>query len=158
VCFYFYIRYYGGNFNFTIKGFIAMKGITASGIAIRFVFALLLVLASYNPSSYSYYHWLLSSISEPTPWLALTALVLIIGWVVYIRASLKSLGPIGLMLASMLVAVIIWALVDIGLVSTSEPTVFVWLLEVFIAAVLCVGMTWSHIRRRLSGQLDVDEV
>jgi hypothetical protein len=135
-----------------------MKGITASGIAIRFVFALLLVLASYNPSSYSYYHWLLSSISEPTPWLALAALVLIIGWVIYIRASMKSLGPIGLTLAALVVAALIWALVDIGLVSLSEPTGFVWLVEVFIAVVLCMGMIWSHIRRRLSGQLDVDEV
>jgi len=135
-----------------------MKSITASGIAIRFVFALFLVLASYNPSHYSYYHWLLSSISEPSPWLALAAIVLIIGWVVYIRASLKSLGPIGLTLASLLVAVIIWALVDIGLISLSEPTIFVWLLEIFIAAVLCLGMSWSHIRRRISGQVDVDEV
>ena len=135
-----------------------MKGITPAGVAIRFIFALLLVFASYNPSSYSYYHWLLSSITEPSPWLALAALVLIIGWVIYIRASLKSLGPVGLTLASLLVAVIIWALVDIGLVSVSEPTAFVWLLEVFIAAVLCLGMTWSHIRRRLSGQVDVDDV
>ena len=135
-----------------------MKGITPAGVAIRFIFALLLVFASYNPSSYSYYHWLLSSITEPSPWLALAALVLIIGWVIYIRASLKSLGPVGLTLASLLVAVIIWALVDIGLVSVSEPTAFVWLLEVFIAAVLCLGMIWSHIRRRLSGQVDVDDV
>lgn len=141
-----------------MKGLIAMKGITASGIAIRFVFALLLVFASYNPSSYSYYHWLLSSITEPSPWLVLSALVLVIGWVIYIRASIKSLGPIGLTLAALVVAAIIWALVDIGLVSISEPTAFVWLLEIFIAAVLCLGMIWSHIRRRLSGQLDVDEV
>jgi hypothetical protein len=90
--------------------------------------------------------------------LALAGLVLIIGWVIYIRASMKSLGPIGLTLAALVVAVIIWALVDIGLVSISEPTGFVWLLEIFIATVLCVGMTWSHIRRRLSGQVDVDDV
>jgi len=135
-----------------------MKSITASGIAVRFVFALLLVLVSYNPSEYSYYHWLLSSISEPSPWLALAAICLIIGWVIYIRASLKSLGPIGLTLASLLVAVIIWALVDIGLISLSEPTAFVWLLEIFIAAILSLGMSWSHIRRRFSGQVDVDEV
>lgn len=135
-----------------------MKSITSKGIGIRFVFALLLVFASYNPSAYSYYHWLLASITEPTPWLALAAVVLIIGWVVYIRATLKSLGPIGLTLAAMLVAIIIWALVDIGLISLSEPSAFVWLLELFISAILCLGMSWSHIRRRLSGQVDVDEV
>lgn len=135
-----------------------MKTITSSGIAIRFIFALVMVFASYNPSGYSYYHWLLSSISEPSPWLALAAIVLIIGWVIYVRASLKSLGPIGLSLAAILVAIIIWALIDIGLISIEQPTVFVWLLELFIAAILCLGMSWSHIRRRLSGQVDVDEV
>lgn len=135
-----------------------MQSITPQGIGIRFVFALLLVFASYNPSSYSYYHWLVSTISEPTPWLALAAIVLIIGWVVYVRASLNSLGPVGLTLAAILVAVIIWALIDIGLVSLSEPSAFVWILEVFIAAILCLGMSWSHIRRRMSGQVDVDDV
>ncbi|KZY86133.1 hypothetical protein A3741_26825 [Oleiphilus sp. HI0069] len=127
-------------------------------MAIRFVFALLLVLLSYNPSTFSYYHWLLSSISEPTPWLALSAVALIIGWVIYVRATLKSLGPVGLTLAALLVAIIIWALIDIGLISLSEPSAFVWLLEIFISAILCLGMSWSHIRRRLSGQVDVDEV
>ncbi|KZY48569.1 hypothetical protein A3740_01680 [Oleiphilus sp. HI0068] len=135
-----------------------MKSITSKGIAIRFVFALLLVLLSYNPSTFSYYHWLLSSISEPTPWLALSAVALIIGWVIYVRATLKSLGPVGLTLAALLVAIIIWALIDIGLISLSEPSAFVWLLEIFISAILCLGMSWSHIRRRLSGQVDVDEV
>ncbi|KZY32948.1 MULTISPECIES: DUF6524 family protein [unclassified Oleiphilus] len=135
-----------------------MKSITSKGIAIRFVFALLLVLLSYNPSTFSYYHWLLSSISEPTPWLALSAVALIIGWVIYVRATLKSLGPVGLTLAALLVAIIIWALIDIGLISISEPSAFVWLLEIFISAILCLGMSWSHIRRRLSGQVDVDEV
>ncbi|KZY29402.1 hypothetical protein A3729_12255, partial [Oleiphilus sp. HI0043] len=106
-----------------------MKSITSKGIAIRFVFALLLVLLSYNPSTFSYYHWLLSSISEPTPWLALSAVALIIGWVIYVRATLKSLGPVGLTLAALLVAIIIWALIDIGLISISEPSAFVWLLE-----------------------------
>ena len=135
-----------------------MKSITSKGIAIRFVFALLLVLLSYNPSTFSYYHWLLSSISEPTPWLALSAVALIIGWVIYVRATLKSLGPVGLTLAALLVAIIIWALIDIGLISLSEPSAFVWLLEIFISAILCLGMSWSHIRRRISGQVDVDEV
>ena len=35
-----------------------MKSISFSGFGLRFLFALLLVLLSYNPSSYSYAHWL----------------------------------------------------------------------------------------------------
>ncbi|MGB5773274.1 MAG: DUF6524 family protein [Sedimenticolaceae bacterium] len=29
---------------------------------------------------------------------------------------------------------------------------------VLLSAILAVGMSWSHIRRRLTGQIDVDEV
>lgn len=135
-----------------------MKAISAGGIGIRFVFALVLVFASYNPSSYSYYHWLVDTVSEPTPWLALAAIVLIIGWVIFIRASLNSLGPVGLTLAALLVAIILWALIDLGLIALDSTSAFAWIVEVFIAAVLCLGMSWSHVRRRMSGQVDVDDV
>jgi hypothetical protein len=135
-----------------------MNPISSGGIALRFLFALLLVLFSYNPSGYSYAHWLVNTIAEPTPWLALGGIVLLIAWVIYIRATLRSLGPIGLSLAAVFIGVVIWALVDLGLISLDNTSAFVWLLEFFIAGVLTIGMSWSHIRRRMSGQSDVDDV
>ena len=135
-----------------------MQQLSLAGYGIRLFFALTLVFLSYNPSGYSYYHWLIESISAPSPWLALAGVVLIIGWVIYVRASLRSLGPIGLSLASALVAIIIWALIDLGLISLAEPSAFVWVIELFLSIVLSLGMSWSHIRRRMSGQVDVDDV
>lgn len=135
-----------------------MSNISAGGIGLRFVFALMLVLLSYNPSGYSYTHWLSSTITEPTPWLALSGIALIIGWVIYIRATLRSLGSIGLTLAGLFVAVLLWALIDLGLLSLENTSALVWLIEVFVAAVLSIGMSWSLIRRRMSGQVDVDDI
>lgn len=135
-----------------------MQPISGGGIFLRFIFALILVLSSYNPSGYSYLHWLAGSISEPTPWLALAGIVLIIAWVVYVRATLRSLGPVGLVLASVLVAVLIWTLVHLGVLTMEDTGAFVWLIEIFVAAILCIGMSWSHIRRRMSGQVDVDDI
>lgn len=135
-----------------------MSAISTSGIALRFLFALILVLLSYNPSGYSYVHWVSETISEPTPWLALAGIALIIGWVIYIRATLRSLGPIGLGLAATFVGILLWALVDLGVLSLEDTSAFVWLLEIFTAAVLSIGMSWSLIRRRMSGQVDVDDV
>jgi hypothetical protein len=135
-----------------------MQNITAAGVGIRFLFALLLVLCTFNPSGYSYFHWLVDTISAPTPWLALAGITLIIGWVVYIRASIRSLGPVGLILAAILVAVILWLLVDMGAISINSPSLLTWIIEVFVAGVLCLGMSWSHIRRQMSGQADVDDV
>lgn len=135
-----------------------MQNITAGGIGLRFLFALILVLTTFNPSGYSYFHWLVDTITTPTPWLALAGIVLIIGWVIYIRASLRSLGPVGLSLASIVVAVILWVLIDIGIMNIDSPSAFTWMVEIFIAGILCLGMSWSHVRRRMSGQADVDDV
>ena len=135
-----------------------MQNISAGGVGLRFLFALILVLTSFNPSGYSYFHWLVNTITTPTPWLALTGIVLIVGWVIYIRASLRSLGPIGLSLAAAVVAVILWVFIDIGIMNIDSPSAFTWVIEIFIAAILCLGMSWSHLRRRMSGQADVDDV
>lgn len=135
-----------------------MQNISAGGIGLRFLFALILVLATFNPSGYSYFHWLVDTISSPTPWLALAGIALVIGWVIYIRASIRSLGPIGLSLSAILVAIILWALIDIGIMSVDSPSAFTWIIEIFVAAILCLGMSWSHLRRRMSGQADVDDV
>ncbi len=135
-----------------------MTSFSFASFSLRLVFALLLVLLSYNPSGYSYVNWLAETISEPTPWLALAGIVLVIGWVIFIRATLRSLGPIGLVLISLLVAVLIWALVDLGVIALDGSSAFVWVIEVFVATILAVGMSWSHIRRRMSGQVDVDDI
>lgn len=135
-----------------------MKGITWLGVLLRFLFALLLVMLTYNPSGYSYSHWLVNEVQNFSPWLVLSGVVLIIAWVVYIRATLRSLGPIGLILASAFVGVLLWGMVDLGLLSLQDASAFIWVVEIFIAGVLCLGMCWSHVRRRLSGQVDVDDV
>lgn len=129
---------------------------------IRLVFALLLVYLSYNPSGYSFFHWakeaLFSDVFTITPPLAMSAIVLLIGWTIYIRATLRSLGAFGLALAFTLFSIIIWWLVDIGLLGVDSVSIFTYIILFLLAAILATGMSWSHIRRRMSGQADVDEV
>ncbi|MFT6903616.1 MAG: Golgi nucleoside diphosphatase [Oleiphilaceae bacterium] len=48
--------------------------------------------------------------------------------------------------------------IDIGIMSIDSPSSFTWVIKVFIAAILCIGMSWSHIRRRMSGQADVNDI
>ena len=135
-----------------------MQTISIKGIGLRFLFALILVLSTFNPSGFSYIHWLIDTFSSPSPWLALIGIVLIIGWVVFVHATLKSLGLVGLILSAVLVAVILWLFVDIGIISFDSTSAITWVLEVFIAAILCLGMSWSHIQRQMSGQADVDHL
>ena len=135
-----------------------MKPLTVEGFLLRFLFALLLVLLTYNPSCYSYVHWLENSFSNFGPLLAISCLSLIIGWVIYLRATLRSLGLVGLILAGLFFATIIWLFIDWGWLSLDNVNAVSWVILIILSAVLAVGISWSHIRRKISGQVDADDV
>ena len=135
-----------------------MKSITVQGFLLRFLFALLLVMLTYNPSEYSYFHWLQNNFSNFDPLLGIAGISLIIGWVIYLRATLRSLGLIGLTLAVLFFAAILWLLIDWGWLGLNNVTVMNWVILTLISAVLAVGISWSHFRRKISGQVDADDV
>jgi hypothetical protein len=49
-------------------------------------------------------------------------------------------------------------LVDIGWLSLESTGIMTWLALVVISLILAVGMAWSHVKRRITGQLNVDDV
>lgn len=128
-----------------------------SHFLVRFVAALILVFATFNPSGYSYFHWVIDRGDSSLPLLVLAGVALVIGWVIFLRATMRSLGPIGVLLAAALFACFIWLAVDFNLVSVTG-SLFIYLVLIVCAAVLGIGMSWSHVRRRLSGQADMDDV
>jgi hypothetical protein len=135
-----------------------MKVLGFEGIVIRFVFALVLVFATYNPSTYSYYHWAEGTLPQFTPLLAICGLVLLITWGIYLRATFRSLGVIGLLLAGALFASFVWLVYDLGWLQVGNVGAMTWVVLVIISLLLAIGMSWSHIRRRLTGQVDIDDV
>jgi ABC-type Mn2+/Zn2+ transport system permease subunit len=130
------------------------------GFVWRFALALALVLLTFNPSGYSFFHWVRDSIASGTfdPVQALAGVALAIGWVMFLKATHRSLGSLGLILTSAFFAALVWLLIDRGILRADSSTAISWIVLVCIAAILAVGMSWSHIRRRLSGQVDVDDV
>jgi len=138
------------------------QNITASGIVMRFLVALIMVFAVYNPHGWSYFHWLSNALVGDTvgglALLIFAGVVILIGFTIYIRATLRSLGIFGLILASAFFATLIWLLLDSGLGSVINEAIMQDILLFIMAAVLGTGMCWSHIRRRLTGQSDVDDV
>jgi len=126
----------------------------------RFLFALLLILATYNPSGYSMFDWIRTAMSEGNlgPEHFFLGTLLLIGWVILIVATFKSLNAIGVVLAAVAIGTFVWMLVDFGFLGAGSRTAIVWISLVCLAALLTVGLSWSHIWRRLTGQFDVDEV
>ena len=43
-------------------------------------------------------------------------------------------------------------------VNASSSSTLTWIVLIGVAVILTVGMSWAHLRRRLSGQATVDEV
>jgi len=85
-------------------------------------------------------------------------IVLLAGWVVFLRATFQSLGVLGLLLGAAFFAALVWLLVDFGLLAADSVSTMAWVTIVCLALLLAVGMSWSHVRRRMTGQVDVDDV
>lgn len=124
----------------------------------RWAFAALLVFGTFNPSAYSYVGWLTAEGTELGPATALVGILLIICCVIFLRATWISLGPVGIILGVALFGCLIWLLVDLGWLSLDSTSAITWVILLLLSLILATGMSWSHIRRRLSGQFDVDEV
>ena len=131
---------------------------TAGSFLGRWVFAIILVFGTYNPSGYSYISWLLDEGTEFGPVLAIVGLVLLIGWVIYVRTTFLSMGWLGIILGSALFASVIWLLVNLGWLSLDSTSVITYLVLLLLSLILATGMSWSHIRRRMTGQFDVDDM
>ena len=128
------------------------------GFLLRFAIGLVLVFATYNPEGYSYFHWVKHNFPKVTAFEAFVGVTLIVGWAIYIRAALRSLGAIGLVLATAFFGTLLWLVVDMGLISPNNIRVISYLILILLALVLSTGLSWSHVRRRLSGQMDTDDV
>jgi hypothetical protein len=128
-----------------------------SGVLLRFVFALALVLATYNPTGHSYFHWLFQDFAL-TPYIVLAGLVLLIGWGFYIKATFNSMGVIGVVASAAVLGCFVWLGISWGWLSIDSVSSMSWVVEVLTAVLLTVGMCWSFVTRRVSGQTDVDEI
>ena len=133
--------------------------LTWGGFGLRFLFASILVLATYNPSSYSFIDWIWQAWNGEGlgPLHYLAAVVLLIGWIVLIQATLNSMGVLGLVLGGALLGTLVWLLIDVGILTGSGVSFFTWIIELCLGALLAVGLVWSHLWRRLTGQVDIDD-
>lgn len=123
----------------------------------RWLFAILLVFGTYNPTGYSYVGWAMQE-SGVTPVIAIVGLLLLTGWIIYLRATFLSMGWLGIVLGAALLGCIVWLFADLGWLNLQDVSVMSWVVLVIVTLLLAVGMSWSHIRRRLTGQVDTDAV
>ena len=124
----------------------------------RLIATLILVLATYNPTDYSFVGWLRAANPENPlgPEHFVVGVVLLIGWVILLAATHRSIGTFGLILGGALLGGVVWLLIDIGWLNIETVTTATWVALLCISVLLAVGLSWSHVWRRITGQFEVD--
>jgi Family of unknown function (DUF6524) len=138
---------------------MAKADFSAGDFLVRWVFAVALVLVTFNPTHWSYVNWLVADWpADNLPLKALVGVVLLIVYVIFLRSTWRAIGPLGLFLAVLFFAAVLWVLIDYGWLDPHQANLMTWVILVVLATILAIGMSWSHIRRQMSGQYDVDRV
>ena len=128
------------------------------GFVIRWIFAFVLLSATYNPTDWNYVRWSMANAETNLSVTVLLGLILFVGYIIYLRATLRSIGIFGMILILAVVGTLLWVLFDQGFISLDNPTVNTWIGIVALSIVLAVGLSWSIVRRRLTGQTDLDDI
>ena len=142
------------------------KDLTWGGIAVRFVAALLLVYLTFNPTGFSWFHWTIKPmIDMPTtalgtlnPLKVLAGIALAASWWFFLQASQRSLGVVGAFFILALVATFFWALSYWHIFTPGSSTAIAHLTLITVALILGLGLSWSSVKRRITGQQDTDVV
>ncbi len=129
-----------------------------TGFILRWALAFVLLAATFNPTRYNFIVWAQNNWDAQMPLTVLFALLLLVGYIIYLRATLRSIGAFGMGLILAIAAAMAWVLVDYGFLDLDDPSRNLWLGLVALSLVLGIGLSWSHVRRRLSGQSDMDDV
>ena len=67
-------------------------------VAMRVVFSLAIVFLTFNPTGYSYYHWLQQNLTPIQPAVVIAGIVLVGAWLFFIRSTFSSMGTVGVVL------------------------------------------------------------
>jgi hypothetical protein len=131
---------------FGTKG--AVSGGCVMGILLRWLGAFLLLAATFNPSQWNYVRWVQANWADQMPLAIFLGLLLAVGYMVYGVATLRSIGPFGVVLVA----------IDWGWLDLTNPSLNLWIGIFVLSVILGIGLSWSILRQKLSGQASVDEI
>ena len=141
---------------------MATDSITWRGVLLRVLASLVLVFLTWNAEGWSYYHWTIEPLIERTGGFSaikfLAGALLVAAWVVFLQATRRSIGIGGAALVAAICGGVIWLLISSGIVSANSGRGIARVVLMGLSVVLAVGMSWSHISRKVTGQADTDVV
>ena len=120
----------------------------------RALLSALLVFGTYNPSGYSYHHWITRSEHLSTTQVCV-GILLFIGLLTMARMAFLSIGYFGVAAISVMVLMGITFGVGLDFFVFEDVQITTYLVLFWIVLVLGLGTSWSFVQKRLSGERDV---
>ena len=128
------------------------------GILLRWLGAFLLLAATFNPTEWNYVKWSVAHGNSQLPLTLFLGLLLLVGYLIYVLATLRSIGALGVILIAAIFGSGLWVLYSWGLLSLQNSTLNTWLGLIALSFILGIGLSWSLLRQKISGQATVDEI
>jgi hypothetical protein len=128
------------------------------GILLRSLGAFILIAAIFNPTKWNYVTWVRENWDDQMPLAVFFGLILAVAAMVYVVATLRSIGATGVILIAAIFGAGLWVLTDWGILAFGNSSLNVWLGIFALSLILGIGLSWSILRQRLSGQQTTDEV
>lgn len=111
----------------------------------------------YNPAGLSVFHLWFAPNEVVLPVKLLLSAIVLLGFGLYVYGAWRSLGPIGLGLVTLLVALGVWAADFYGLMNAADPSLWSWLLQPLLAVVLTLGFQWPKLWKAATGRVEVED-
>lgn len=124
----------------------------------RWLMAMLIVFATYNPSGYSYAHWVIDLDDSRWSLKLLVGTGLLILHLTFVFATFRALRPTGLLVTVAFFVALVWTIIDNGYLTSLGFRSWITIILGIFATILAIGVSWSYIRGRLSGQADSNDI
>jgi Family of unknown function (DUF6524) len=134
-----------------------MRNLTLGGVMARFVASLVLVIATFNPTGFSFIHWIAANFPHLEPIQLVVGIALLGLWLFFLHATWRSLGTVGVVLGLAFLAAVVWLFASWGWFHSATHIAMIWMALVLIACLLTFGLSWALIQRRISGQVVVED-
>jgi hypothetical protein len=123
---------------------------TSGGVLVRILACFALVFATWNPTDVSFFAWIDSP--APLPLKAVAGAVLLLLHILFARVTWLSLGLPGTVFVVTLLLLGVFTLNELGAIDLSRSRAWGYVFVSVSAMTLMIGLTWSLMKRRVTGQ------
>jgi len=120
------------------------------GVTVRLLACLALVFATWNPTGVSFFDWVTGPASFSLKLAAAAALLLL--HILFFRITWLSLGAAGLAFVLALLLAGLFTLSELDAIDLGRAQTRGYSFLVIVACTLMIGLTWSLMKRRVTGQ------